>query len=281
MGLNHTLKFELRSGVERYFHFSTRQALTISAIVTGCCLIALTVGSLYMTKNAAAFEVSKLQQENVLLRQENNGLEGTVRQLVQRVDEFEDRTEQLALIAGIDPQDQALSFGVGGADAESLDLQATELQSRFDEVEDALRKRRQRLASTPSLRPVIGLITSSYGGRRDPITGAPAIHPGVDIGARPGRPVVATADGVVTRAGRNGGLGKAVYISHGYGMTTRYGHLSKFVVEPGQKVRRGETIGYVGRTGRATGYHLHYEVRRHGQSTNPLDYMLTDYESAS
>jgi len=281
MGLKHTLKFELRSGVERYFHFSTRQALVSGAIVAACCLIALVVGSLYVTKNAAAFEVTELKTENDVLRQENNGLEGTVRQLVQRVDEFEERTEQLALIAGIEPQDQALTFGVGGSEVENIAARSSELQGRFDEVEEALRKRRQRLASTPSLRPVIGLITSSYGGRRDPITGAAARHPGIDIGARPGRPVVATADGVVTRAGRIGALGKAIYISHGYGMTTRYGHLSKFVVEPGQRVSRGEVIGYVGRTGRATGYHLHYEVRRHGQATNPLDYMLTDYQSTS
>jgi murein DD-endopeptidase MepM/ murein hydrolase activator NlpD len=86
--------------------------------------------------------------------------------------------------------------------------------------------------------------------------------------------VLAAADGIVVQAERNGRLGKAVYLSHGYGLTTRYGHLSRFNVTPGQRVKRGDTIGYVGNTGRATGYHLHYEVRLDGRPVNPLGYIL-------
>ncbi len=279
MALKHTLKFEFRSGVQRYLHFSTRQALIWGAALAGLCAVAYSVGWVYVTRNAAAFQLSEIQAENNALRAENRDLEASLQSLTGRVEDFEDRTEQLALIAGVDLHDDPLSVGIGGSD--SLSDFTVDVERRFADLEEALRERRQRLSSTPSLRPVKGLITSSYGGRRDPITGSPARHPGIDIGARPGRPVVATADGVVTRAGRIGALGKAIYVSHGYGMTTRYGHLSKFIVEPGQRVERGEVIGYVGRTGRATGYHLHYEVRLHGQAMNPLDYMLADYESAS
>lgn len=280
MGLKHTIKLEFRSGSQRHFHFSTRRLLGVLGVVAAGCLVAFSLGWVYVTKNAAAFELSALESENDALRQENSALEGDLQQLASRVGEFEDRSEDLALIAGIDVAGQS-RLGAGGDELNVIDGRIMELEGTFDDLEAALRSRRQRLASTPTLRPVIGLITSSYGTRRDPLTGGRARHTGIDIGALPGRPVVAAADGVVTRAGRINALGKAVYVSHGYGTVTRYGHLSKFVVEPGQKVRRGETVGYVGNTGRTTGYHLHYEVRIHGRAVNPLDYMIADYESAS
>ena len=84
----------------------------------------------------------------------------------------------------------------------------------------------------------------------------------------------ASADGIVMRAGMIGGLGNAIYLAHGYGVTTRYGHMSKVEVRPGQRVKRGDIIGRVGNTGRSTGYHLHYEVRQDGQPVNPLVYIL-------
>lgn len=278
MGLKHTLKLESRSGSQRHFHFSTKRLLTVFGVIAAGCLIAFSLGWVYMTRNAATFELSGLELENEALRQENSALEGDLQQLAARVSEFEDRSDDLALIAGIEVGQTRL--GVGG-EVEAVDTRVDRLEEAFEDLEAALRTRRQRLASTPSLRPVIGLITSGYGTRSDPLTGARARHNGVDIGALPGRPVVAAAYGVVTRAGRINSLGKAVYVSHGYGTVTRYGHLSKFVVEPGQKVRRGEIVGYVGNTGRTTGYHLHYEVRIHGRAVNPLDYMIADYESAS
>lgn len=278
MGLKHTLKLEFRSGSQRHLHFSTKRLLTVFGVIGAGCLIAFSLGWVYMTRNAATFELSALERENEALRQENSALEGDLQQLAARVSEFEDRSDELALIAGIEAGQTRL--GAGG-DVEAVDTRVNRLEGTFEDLEAALRNRRQRLASTPSLRPVIGLITSGYGTRRDPLTNGWARHNGVDIGALPGRPVVAAADGVVTRAGRINALGKAVYVSHGYGTVTRYGHLSKSVVEPGQKVRRGEIVGYVGNTGRTTGHHLHYEVRIHGRAVNPLDYMIADYESAS
>ncbi|MCP4203364.1 MAG: M23 family metallopeptidase, partial [bacterium] len=127
---------------------------------------------------------------------------------------------------------------------------------------------------TPAIEPVRGILTSGFGRRRDPVTGRPAAHQGIDIATAPGRTVQAPAEGIVVEAGRVGGLGNAVYISHGYGVTTRYGHLSRIDVRPGQRVGRGDSIGRVGNSGKSTGYHLHYEVRIDGKAVNPIAYML-------
>lgn len=125
----------------------------------------------------------------------------------------------------------------------------------------------------PSLWPVIGPITASFGEREDPFTGQPAFHPGVDIAAAYGTPVEATADGVVVFAGVEEGYGREVVIDHGFGISTCYAHLSGFNVDAGDRVTRGEIIGYVGDSGRSTGPHLHYEVRIHNTPVNPWRYL--------
>jgi murein DD-endopeptidase MepM/ murein hydrolase activator NlpD len=124
--------------------------------------------------------------------------------------------------------------------------------------------------ATPSTWPVIGWLSSSFGTRKDPFTGQADFHPGLDISANHGTPVRATADGTVELAAYNGNYGNAVVLAHGFGIGTRFGHLSRFAVRPGQKVKRGEVIGYVGATGRATSSHLHYEILINGQPINPL-----------
>jgi murein DD-endopeptidase MepM/ murein hydrolase activator NlpD len=125
----------------------------------------------------------------------------------------------------------------------------------------------------PSLWPVEGPITGSFGDRMDPFSGEGAFHSGVDISSTYGLPVKATADGVVTFADRYAGYGMMLDIEHGHGVVTRYAHLSGFAVSEGQAVRAGEIIGYVGRSGRSTGAHLHYEVRVNGGPVNPMKYM--------
>jgi murein DD-endopeptidase MepM/ murein hydrolase activator NlpD len=104
-------------------------------------------------------------------------------------------------------------------------------------------------------------------------------HQGLDIVAPPGSRVVAPADGVVTQMGPVGGFGNSIFISHGYGLVTRFGHLKSFNVKPGQKVHRGEVIGYVGSTGRSTGPHLHYEVLLHQRNVDPVRYILDEFKS--
>jgi murein DD-endopeptidase MepM/ murein hydrolase activator NlpD len=134
------------------------------------------------------------------------------------------------------------------------------------------------LADSPSLWPVDGNVTSSFGERQDPFNGEGAFHAGVDIGAPVGTPVRATADGAVEKAGWGTGYGREINIDHGHDLMTVYGHLSSIVVIEGQHVNRGQIIGYVGQSGRSTGPHLHYEVRVHDVAVNPHKYLRMSYE---
>ena len=127
--------------------------------------------------------------------------------------------------------------------------------------------------SAPNLWPVEGQVTGSFGERIDPFNGEGAFHSGVDIGSSYGHPIIAPADGVVTVTETMGGYGKTIMIDHGNGISTRYGHLSGFAVTAGQRVQRGEVIGYVGESGRSTGPHLHYEVRINDTPVNPYKYL--------
>jgi murein DD-endopeptidase MepM/ murein hydrolase activator NlpD len=129
------------------------------------------------------------------------------------------------------------------------------------------------LTSTPSLWPVIGHLTGSFGERMDPFSGDGAFHTGVDISSQSGDSVRATGDGVVIEAGERAGYGRLVVVDHGYGVTTWYGHLSTYSVLVGEQLRRGDTIGNVGVSGRSTGPHVHYEVRINGAPVNPMRYL--------
>jgi murein DD-endopeptidase MepM/ murein hydrolase activator NlpD len=134
-----------------------------------------------------------------------------------------------------------------------------------------------RLNAAPNLWPVEGQITGSFGERIDPFNGEGAFHSGVDISSSFGTPVIAPADGTVTFADFLGGYGRAVVIDHGHGISTRFGHLANFAVIAGQRVQRGDTIGYVGLSGRSTGPHLHYEVRINDTPVNPHKYLRLTY----
>lgn len=129
------------------------------------------------------------------------------------------------------------------------------------------------LANAPSLWPVLGTVTSSFGERLDPFRGEGAFHDGIDIATALGDAIRATADGVVLKASMGTGYGREVILDHGQGITTLYAHLSGFAVTVGQDVRRGDVIGYVGSSGRSTGPHLHYEVRIHDTPVNPHKYL--------
>jgi murein DD-endopeptidase MepM/ murein hydrolase activator NlpD len=133
------------------------------------------------------------------------------------------------------------------------------------------------LADAPSLWPVEGRIGSSFGAREDPINGEGAFHTGIDIDAPYGTPVRAGADGDVTEAAMVNGYGRQIRIDHGHDVVTLYAHLSEIAIVPGQHVARGQIIGYVGESGRATGPHLHYEVRVHNVPVNPYKYLRTSY----
>lgn len=138
-----------------------------------------------------------------------------------------------------------------------------------------------QLADAPSLWPVEGPVTSSFGQREDPFNGEGAFHAGIDISSSFGKSVRAAGDGVVEFASMANGYGREVVIDHGHGVKTLYGHLSGFTVVGGEQVHRGEVIGYVGLSGRSTGPHLHYEVRLHNIPVNPHKYLRTTIEQVA
>ncbi|WP_277980821.1 M23 family metallopeptidase [Sphingomonas phyllosphaerae] len=141
----------------------------------------------------------------------------------------------------------------------------------------------QGVIAIPSVQPVQKLqFTSNFGIRSDPFRGTAAMHAGVDIPGPSGTPIYATADGVISHAGRQGGYGNMVEINHGKGIATRYGHLSKILVSDNTRVKRGQLIALMGSTGRSTGPHLHYEVRIDGHAVNPVPFLTTaDYLMAA
>jgi len=155
-----------------------------------------------------------------------------------------------------------------------LQIDAARQEQSYQELTEAIEHRRNRWASTPSIWPVKGWMTSGFGRRISPFTGEPAMHRGVDISVPGNTPLVASANGVVVRAGWDGGLGNAIKIDHGYGYGTLYAHLAKVQVRVGQRVKRGQVIGLVGSTGLSTGPHLHYEVFVNLVPTNPIRYIL-------
>ena len=169
-------------------------------------------------------------------------------------------------------------------DENELALAADEALFRLSELTSTTRKDmsglrssatqyRDKLNRTPSIAPAKGKIVSGYGNRLHPILRVTRLHEGVDIAASRGTPIVATANGVVTRAGWLGSYGYVVEISHGYGITTFYAHNSRNAVKAGASVKRGQVIAYVGSTGLSTGAHVHYEVRVNKRPVNPSSYM--------
>lgn len=138
-----------------------------------------------------------------------------------------------------------------------------------------------KASAAPTLWPVVGRLTGSFGERIDPFNGEGAFHSGVDISTAYGNPIIAPADGVVTFADFSSGYGRLIKIEHTHGISTRFGHLSAFAVRPGQSVKRGQLIGYVGASGRATSAHLHYEVRINETPVNPHKYLRTTLASSA
>ena len=204
-----------------------------------------------------------------------------------RVMELEHRQQQLAaMLAGkeIDPEvlrhiATVPTSGMGGpyepvqADSASTFKQLFTSWKKIDSLQSGA-------IAVPSDKPVkTARFESAFGERNDPFTGGRARHMGIDLSGPHGTPIHATADGLVAEAGWNsGGYGNLIKVDHGRGVETRYAHLSKIAVASGQRVKRGQLIGYMGSTGRSTGSHLHYEVRIEGRAVNPIPFMKsTDY----
>ena len=141
---------------------------------------------------------------------------------------------------------------------------------------EGLSERQSLLSATPNVKPAKGWLTSRFGYRVSPFSGKSVLHAGLDIAAAPGSPVYAPADGVVTFASYDEGYGKLVSVDHGYGVSTRFGHMSQIYVQVGQRGTKWDVLGAVGNTGRSTGPHLHYEVRINGTPVDPINYILDE-----
>ena len=286
----HTIVFVPQSQKRtRQFRVSGRWLTTVAV---AAALVLGFVGWVTITQVRSAAELrdlARIERENEELRRANDSFEASISRLQQALTDAEDRTRELAIVAGLEqmvggePENRPFETGAGGSYASSaapnnhdlslLEARASRLGGRLDEVNGAVEDRLLLLRSTPMISPVRGVINSGFGFRRDPITGQRSHHDGIDISADRGQPVFATADGIVVRAERAGNLGRAVYLVHRFGYETRFGHLSKILVEEGQEIRRGDTLGWVGNSGRATGYHLHYEVRLSGDTRDPSGFM--------
>lgn len=251
----------------------------------------------YLNIRFRAYELNNLRNENNQQKIQLQGLLGKLSDLEFEMAKLREFDRKLRIITNLEvPGGQGQSLGMGGpspeddattlgkargnlvnqmhSDLDQLIGEARMRETSLNELHEYLLKQRSILASTPSIWPARGWVTSGFGYRTDPFTGLKQMHEGMDIANSSGTPVIVPADGVVVRIDREVGLGKVITINHGHGIRTRYGHLSEIYVGVGRQVKRGERIGAVGSTGRTTGPHLHYEVAVNGVPVNPTRYIL-------
>lgn len=282
------------SGGERHSVIRLRTVVVASLVaLTGPILIGLGA------KWSARVEIERLRAANAALEVENSNFRAATGELTSQIQSLEEVIDDLGPRSKLDPaQARAMqrlpavvkAKAAGGtfqANAALSNVLSTSfsspedtfgvlrtllqgLESRLRNVRRDVERQEALAAATPSIWPAHGWLTGSFGGRPDPITGDRGFHQGLDISTVKGQPVFATADGHVESAAYSGDYGNLVVLRHDFGLTTRYGHLSRFNVTPGQRVVRGEIVGHVGSTGRSTGTHLHYEILANGELINPL-----------
>jgi murein DD-endopeptidase MepM/ murein hydrolase activator NlpD len=290
------------NGLTRRFTFSLRPV-----VITLTVLAALPALMIYGAKRKAWFEVDQMRAVNSALQIENASYRTATGELTEQLQSLEGVIDELGARSKIDPGaaramsklPPAVRQRATGGPVETPPLPAPStmtsassvfstslsspedtfgalrdllqgLESRLNFVRRDVERRAQLANATPSIWPTHGALTSFFGGRSDPLTGEPAYHSGIDISAEKGQPVYATADGIVQSTGYTGDYGNLIVLKHAFGLSTRYGHLSGYHVKPGDTVKRGDVIGYIGSTGRSTGSHLHYEILVNGQLMNPL-----------
>ena len=286
------------SGVVRRVTISAGPAVAVAcAIVTLPVLIG--IGAAWKAKS----EVAALYSSNRSLEAENANYRGATEALSEQIASLQSVVSDLGARSALDPAlaravEKLPAFvknrAMGGSAATAAVAQQSAyaktlsalaapddtfgllrnvlegLQSRLHDVRYMVERRNALAAATPSIWPAHGWLTSRMGSRQDPVSGGDDFHAGLDIAGEKGQPIYATAAGRVSQASYQSGYGNLVIVDHGFGLETKYGHLSSFTVKPGQTVKRGDVIGRLGATGRATGYHLHYEVRANGRLLNPL-----------
>jgi murein DD-endopeptidase MepM/ murein hydrolase activator NlpD len=260
--------------------------LAVLAII-GSITVAVAIGS-YSRMLWKVANYNALRHDQETLKKQYRQLQTTVKDTNQRLDSLQSLATEVAMTYGV--------MRYHPAAFDQMDAAATP-EDAFDrsvEQYSFLKRNAAAIAVsagglrllpasafadssyTPSIMPVTGRITDGFGERLDPFSGEGAFHTGVDVGADYGAPVHVTADGMVLDAGEHSGYGRVVIVDHGFGITTWYAHLSSYAVIPGTRVKRGEVIGYTGISGRATGPHVHYEVRVNNAPVNPRHYMKSN-----
>lgn len=257
--------------------------LALLAVVGGMTLAA-GIGS-YSRMLWKVTNYNSLRREQDSLKVRYSELQTQVKDTNQRLDSLQSLASEVAMAYGIN-RFRTTPFAISdAADEPEAQFQQSVDEFNFLEKNPAIMAmsgagirllpaaKLNSLGIVPSIWPVIGEITGHFGERLDPFSGEGAFHAGIDIASHVGDPIHATADGVVTVVEKRAGYGQLVVIDHGFGVTTWYGHLSRFNTEVGMRVKRGDVIGYEGDTGRSTGPHLHYEVRIYNTPVNPWRYL--------
>ena len=253
----------------------------------------------YLNIKAKVPRLAQLETENDQQKLQLLALTQKIDQISGKLVELKKFDQKLKVMVNLETsEDNSQFLGIGGSDPsllnpdytfekahqklvrlmhQSLDNLDAEISIQTTEKEELykfLENQKTMLASTPSVWPTRGWISSRFGYRVSPFTNQKEFHKGIDISTRMNTPIIAPADGLVSSTGKDHAMGKMLVINHSYGVKTRYGHMSKILVKKGQYVKRGQKIALVGKSGRTTGPHLHYEVYLNGLPVNPLRYIL-------
>ena len=266
------------SSTSRIRQFSISRNMVHSLLGALLLCVGVTVYGVFRVAQTEALNIknSTLKSENKRLKEANDAYQNSYSRLKGQISYVEDMSKELSRQAKMErSSDIDDQVGIGGPETvAALDKAADSLEREVRHLNDRMRSDLLRLSSIPTGLPVKGYITDGFGMRRNPFNGeGREVHEGVDVAVDFGTPVLATADGLVVHAGPYSGYGNLVIIYHTNGITSRYGHLSRTSVEPGQRVRRGDQLGHAGSTGRSTGVHVHYEIRENDQAVDPMKYM--------
>jgi murein DD-endopeptidase MepM/ murein hydrolase activator NlpD len=271
---------------DKHIKISYKSLAWILGSILVLILVALGAFTSYLQMFWKAEQFSKLQADFERVRGRNKVLEIDKLKSSQQINQLENVAQTVSVAYGLttpisgDLTPMDFDDNSSAAIKESIQefniLKAANFSHIFHHYAHQFQTKVQ-----PSIWPVNGVVRSSFGRRSDPFNGEGAFHAGVDLSAAIGTPVKVTADGVVEVVTSVGRYGRLVVVDHGGGLQTYYGHLSQFLVVPGQEVRRGEVVALSGATGRVTGPHLHYEIRIHGTPVNPYNYLGLKTEMAS
>ncbi|MEE8605091.1 MAG: M23 family metallopeptidase [Candidatus Aminicenantaceae bacterium] len=273
----------------------SEKAVKIAVGIGLFVFLALTVFLIdYFTMNVTRQKYKTIWDENAQQKTVIAQYQQTIDKLQTTIDNYENYAKKLNVMAGLKSEEVLEGEpGVGSGSGQEIgetgssqtldlgnlndiSLKADRVARNLDTLTTFFEDQVLQLASTPTIWPTKGYMSSSYGWRDDPFTGKRTFHHGIDIATSQGNPICATADGTVIQSRTDKIGGKTIKIKHMFGYVTIYCHLSKFLVKVGQKVKRGEIIGLVGSTGKARGPHVHYEVQLNGKEKNPYYYLLEE-----